>query len=244
MKCPRIHIPQPLLPGERLLLPVAIANHVRVLRLRPGDPLQLFNGEGGEYAARLLRLERREVEVEIGAFSARERESPVQITLLQGISKGERMDYTIQKAVELGVSRILPVFSQRSVVQLDGERLRKRHEHWTGVVVAACEQSGRNRLPQLLPPQELAAAWSGLDEGLRLVLDPTGSVSLQALQQQPTAKAVTLLIGPEGGLDAEEIEQAVSQGFQRLLLGPRVLRTETAGVAALAALQLLMGDLG
>nr|WP_258868871.1 16S rRNA (uracil(1498)-N(3))-methyltransferase [Alkalilimnicola ehrlichii] len=152
MKNPRVYVDTALEPGQEVTLTGSPANHLRVLRLRNGDPLVLFNGTGGEYPARVRQLERREVVVEVESFLDREVESPLSVTLLQGVSKGERMDFTIQKAVELGVTRILPVFTERSVVQLKGERLEKKHSHWQGVIIAACEQSGRNRIPELLPP--------------------------------------------------------------------------------------------
>ncbi len=244
MKGPHIYLDAELLPGTAISLPPSAANHLRVLRLRPGDTVRLFNGDGAEYPARVLRLERRDAELQVLNRIAVDRESPLRITLVQGISKGERMDYTIQKAVELGVARVLPVFTERSVVQLAGDRLQKRHEHWQGVIVAACEQSGRNTLPELLSPRPLAAALSALEpHDARLVLAPDGDLTLKNVGVT-SAQPITLLIGPEGGFTAEELEQAERHGFKALRLGPRVLRTETAGVAALAALQLLGGDLG
>ncbi len=241
MKNPRLYVPESLSSGEELALPVEAANHLKVLRLRPGAPLTLFNGEGGEYEAELLALERREVRVRVGEHRAHEVESPLEITLLQGISKGERMDFTIQKAVELGVTRILPVFTERSVVQLRDDRLEKRHRHWIGVIESACEQCGRNRLPELLEARPLADAWPAVGEGLHLVLAPEASTGLRDLS---LSRRISLLIGPEGGLSAVEVDQALSQGFTGLRLGPRILRTETAGLAALAALQVAAGDLG
>lgn len=238
---PRFYIPQPLLAGAELELPVEVANHLRVLRLREAAALTLFNGDGGEWPAELLSLERRSARVRVGEHLAIERESPLSVTLIQGISKGERMDYTIQKAVELGVRRILPVFSARSVVQLDGERLARREEHWRGVITSACEQCGRNRLAELEPPRALDTVWGELGDSLRLVLDPTGTTGLGAAAGH---SELALLVGPEGGLTEDELDQAVQSGFARLRLGPRVLRTETAGMAALAALQALAGDLG
>lgn len=241
MKHPRLYLPGPLLPGQELELPAEPAQHLRVLRLSPGSTLTLFNGEGGEYRCRLLSLERRSGQVQVLEKVEREAESPLSITLIQGISKGERMDFTIQKAVELGVARIAPVFSERSVVQLEGERLARREARWRAVISSACEQCGRNTLPELLPAVRLHDAWEQSPNGLRLMLDPQGEASLGSLQ--PT-DSVTLLVGPEGGLSQIEIEAAAVSGFLGLRLGPRILRTETAGIAALAALQTLAGDLG
>ncbi|RLK51386.1 16S rRNA (uracil1498-N3)-methyltransferase [Alkalispirillum mobile] len=244
MSAPRIHVDQRLSAGEGCTLPVTAANHLRAFRLRPGDPLVLFNGEGGEYPARLEALARREAQVTVLAHDPVERESPLTLTLVQGIARGERMDFTVQKAVELGVSRILPVFTDKGVVKLDSKRQDKRQQHWQRVAVAACEQCGRNRVPEVAAPQPLADAWSGLDTaGQGLVLAPGGR-SLQALaRQQSHLKAAWLLIGPEGGLSEAEVEKAVGQGAEAVGLGPRILRTETAGITALAALQLLHGDL-
>lgn len=240
MSGPRFFVPLPLAAGLELDLPADAANHLRVLRLQPGQRLSVFNGEGGEYAAELVLLERRRALVRLDQHRPREAESPLAITLLQGISKGERMDFTIQKAVELGVSAILPVFTERSVVQLNGERLEKREQHWRGVATAACEQCGRNRVPAILPAAPLPQAWALATADQRVVLDPLGD---RRLRDIPAAGSLALLIGPEGGLTEAEVAAAAERGFSRLRLGPRILRTETAGIAALAALQALHGDL-
>lgn len=238
----RIHIPVPLTVGTSLDLPDEAARHVaQVLRMKVGEPLTLFNGNGGEYAATITAAGRREVTVNVDSFEPIDRESRLDITLAQCVSKGERMDYTVQKAVELGVTRILPLLSERSVVKLDAERWDKKLEHWRGIAVSACEQSGRTRLPEVLPVQKLDTWLASSDQALRLVLAPTESVSLRSL---PAASHIALLIGPEGGLSDKEIAAARRAGCIGIGLGPRVLRTETAGVAALAALQLLWGDLG
>lgn len=239
---PRVHCPLPLGAGEELELPAGPAQHLRVLRLRAGDALTVFNGEGGEYPAELLVLDKRSARVRLGELRAVERESPLAITLIQGIAKGERMDFTVQKAVELGAAAIRPVFTARSVVKLDGPRLDKRLRHWQGVIISACEQCGRNRIPRLLPALSLAELMREPPSGPRLVLDPLGARGLEALPE--AAAELSLLIGPEGGLSEAELEAARAAGFQGLRLGPRVLRTETAGMAALAALQTLRGDLG
>jgi 16S rRNA (uracil1498-N3)-methyltransferase len=238
----RIHIPLPLAVGASLDLPDEAARHVaQVLRMRVGEPLTLFNGDGGEYAATITATGRRDVAVSIDRFDPVDRESRLDITLVQCVSKGERMDYTVQKAVELGVSRILPLLSERSVVKLEPERWDKKLDHWRGIAAAACEQSGRTRLPEVAPVQKLDAWLASSDGALRLVLAPTESVSLKSL---PPSAHIALLIGPEGGLSDNEIAAARRAGCIGIGLGPRVLRTETAGVAALAALQLLWGDLG
>ncbi len=242
MRIPRIYQPVSLRRGQLIELDGQAAVHLtRVLRLRAGDALCLFNGRGGEFAARLVAVGRRTASIEVGTFSPREVESGLQLMLAQGVSRGERMDYTVQKAVELGVSCIVPLETARTTVNLDGERRAKRLAHWQGVVNAACEQSGRNRVPRV-------AAVQGLDEwlatvgpvGLKLVLHHRADKSLAELP--PPEGPVSLLIGPEGGLSEAEIDAAVDSGFQPLRLGPRVLRTETAAVSALSVLQWLWGD--
>jgi len=236
----RLYLSIALAEGDTIALPEAAARHaVQVLRLEPGAALTLFNGAGGEFEAVLDSVDKRTATVLVGAHRAVERESALALTLAQCVSKGERMDYTIQKAVELGVSCIQPLLSSRSVVKLDAQRWEKRQEHWQGVVIAACEQCGRNRLPELLPVQALSS-WLADGEALRLVLAPGGARTLRKL---PSATAASLLVGPEGGLSEDELALALQNGCTAVGLGPRVLRTETAGVAALAALQALWGDL-
>jgi len=237
MRIPRIFLPVPLAPDALVILDSSAAQHVtRVLRLKPGAELVLFNGEGGEYPAVLEAS----ATARLGAWRVVECESPLAITLVQGISRAERMDYTIQKAVELGVTHIVPVFAARSVVELRGERLQRRLQHWQGVAIGACEQCGRNRVPAIDTAVDLGD-WlrRPVTETLRLVLNHRATGSLGALTR-PTA--LTLLIGPEGGLDDAEIAQAERIGFIGMRLGPRVLRTETAALTALAALQTLWGD--
>lgn len=238
----RIYVDQPLQTGATLELPDNAARHVaQVLRMRPGQALTLFNGHGGEYAAELREAAKRKVLVEMGAFDPVERESRLQVHLAQCVSKGDRMDWAIQKAVELGVSRIIPVLSERSVVKLNDERWQKKLDHWRGVIIGACEQSGRTRLPELLPTCALSDYLSDESADHRWVLAPDAQASLPSTGV-PTSIAV--LIGPEGGLSERDLREAETAGFQRLHLGPRVLRTETAAAAILTALQLRFGDLG
>lgn len=242
MRTPRIFHDGPLHTGESIALNASAAQHLAtVLRLQADARIVLFNGGGGEYVARLARVERRRVEVEIGTFVPREAESPLRLTLAQGISKGERMDYAIQKAVELGVARIVPVFTERSVVRLTDERLRRKVDHWRGVATSACEQCGRNRLPVVSTAVTLAN-WLAEPESddIRIALDHRGSPGFDRLKGVPAA--ATLLVGPEGGLSDNELDAAKEAGYFALSMGPRILRTETAAVAALAAMQTLFGD--
>lgn len=242
MRLTRIYHSTSLTAGDRAELSNSAANHVtRVLRLSVGAPLILFNGEGGEFPATIEILDRKSVTVRLGEFNPRERESPLTIWLAQGISRGERMDYTVQKAVEMGVSRIIPVFTEHCGVQLDEERIKKRLRHWQGVAISACEQCGRNRIPHIAPPAKLSEWLMEPVNGLRLVLDPDAEYSLPQIPS-PNGR-ITLLVGPEGGLSAQELELAKQAGHVGLRLGPRILRTETAAVAALAAAQALWGDL-
>ena len=235
----------PLEVGACADLPERVAHHAtRVLRLRRGDVMTLFGSTGGEYAARIVAAERTRVSVEVLGWCAVERESPLSITLVQALQAGEKMDLTVQKAVELGVRRIVPVMSKRGVLQLDEQRALRRLEHWRSVVVAACEQCGRNRVPEVTLPERLAnwlARASG-DGVLRLMLVPAGARSLASLSAPPVDQSIELLIGAEGGLAVEEVQLAALSGFLSVRLGPRILRTETAGLAALAAIQVLWGD--
>jgi len=238
---PRLYVDAPLAAGARMTLPEAAAHHaVRALRLRPDEAVVLFNGRGGEYAARIAGIGKTGVAIEIGAFSATERESPLVVTLVQGLSSGDRMDLTVQKSVELGVHAIQPVAAEKSVVRLSGERTAARRAHWQRIAIAACEQCGRNRVPEILPPLPLAryAAPAG---ALKLVLAPDALVGLkQALGK--SAPAIVLAVGPEAGFSEAEERLLVAAGFQPVSLGPRILRTETAAPAALAALNALAGD--
>jgi 16S rRNA (uracil1498-N3)-methyltransferase len=243
MRIPRIFCHEPINANSHMALDTNAARHVgRVLRMGSGDELVLFDGIGGEYPARIVAADKREIQVECGERIDVECESPLEITLAQGISKGERMDYTIQKAVELGVTHIVPINTERSVVNLRGERLDKRIDHWRGVIISACEQCGRNTLPQLLPMMNLSEWLLQPVKGAGLLLDHRATMGINTLQL--TEAACTLLIGPEGGLSEVERAAAQREGYRGMRLGPRVLRTETAALTALAAIQSRWGDLG
>jgi len=241
MNQPRFYCREALSPGAHIDLPEPVARHaVRVLRLPPGAAVVLFDGRGGEYDARIERIERDRVVATLGAWRDVERESGLAVTLIQAVQAGEKMDYTVQKAVELGVSHIVPVDSRRSVTRLAGERAAKRVAHWQGVAAAACEQCGRNQVPQLAPLEKLENWLARPANGvLRLILAPDAE---QALVDLPPVSKVQMLIGAEGGLDPQEIVAAQQVGFKAVRMGPRILRTETAGLAALAAMQALWGD--
>ena len=229
--------------SELFELPSQVHRHaIQVLRLKQGSPLRLFNGCGLEYSAVLEQVTKRSSFVKLTNKVTNNSESPLNITLLQGISRGERMDYALQKAVELGVNRIIPVVAERCNVQLSGGRDKKRLHHWQGVMISACEQSGRTLLPELTNLMQLDEALVHNEVSCRLVLDPNAEIGFTHLDKQE--KAITILIGPEGGLSEQEIQQAMTVGYQPVKLGPRVLRTETATAAALAVVQTLWGDLG
>lgn len=243
MRLTRSFVALPLAPGAEIALPEDVAGHlVRVLRLQPGDACVLFNGDGHDYDARLVAAGKREARAEILAARPVANESPLRITLLQGIARGEKMDWILQKATELGVARVLPVDSERSEVKLDAARAEKRLAHWREVVVSACEQSGRAVVPEVLAPRPLALG-AALRAGRGFVLDPVATHTLASLQGNPLGEC-TLAIGPEGGWSPRDREQLAVAGYEGLRLGPRVLRTETAGLAAIAALQAMAGDLG
>lgn len=229
--------------GQIVTLSEASARHLKtVLRLKAGQPLILFNGRGGEFAANIHSLDKRTLSVEILGFDAVDRESALPITLVQGISKGQRMDYSLQKAVELGVYAIQPVWTEHCAVRQKGDRQTRKEQHWQGVITSAAEQSGRTRIPSLLNTLTLHAFLAGIDDtSQNLVLDPQAQAGLSKLS--PDGKAVHILVGPEGGLADREIDSAIAQGFRGIRMGPRILRTETAGAAAIAILQAQSGDL-
>jgi len=241
MNLPRFYCREALSPGAHVELPEPVARHaVRVLRMPPGAPMVLFDGRGGQYLAHIERIERDRVYAELAGWQDVECESPLSITLVQALQAGDKMDFTIQKAVELGVRDIVPVESRRSVLRLAGERAAKRVAHWQGVVASACEQCGRNQVPLVAPVEKLenwlARPASGV---LRLMLDPEAEESFASIRPEGP---VQLLIGAEGGLDPQEMIAARQAGFLAVRMGPRVLRTETAGLAALAVMQAMWGD--
>jgi 16S rRNA (uracil1498-N3)-methyltransferase len=236
LSMPRFYCPQPLLPGSIVDLPEAVAHHLHVVRQQAGDELVLFNGEGGQARARLREIAKRRASVEIVEHEPVDVELPYSVTLAQGLPEGTKMDWIIEKAVELGVAAIQPLAAQRSVVRLSAERADKRQAHWQGVIVAASEQSGRNRLARLDALQDFGRWIAQPADGPRILLSPRATQSLAAWARATPPQAVTLMIGPEGGFSAQEEETALAQGALALSMGPRVLRTETAGLAALATL--------
>lgn len=245
MRIPRLYYPGSLAPDQQINLPPERANYLlNVLRLKTGAALYLFDGKGHEFTATLTLAPRKQASVTTGQAVERDNESPLQITLAQGISHGERMDYTLQKAVELGITHVQPLETRRTNVKLDGARRDKRRQHWQQVMISACEQSGRSVVPNCAPIDTLGNWLSTLkDDGtLKLLLDPKATQGLSALTNSATN--ILLLAGPEGGLAEEEAALLYQYGFKGLRLGPRILRTETAAVAALVGLQTLLGDLG
>lgn len=240
----RIHIDQPLKPGTEIALPAQAAVHaVRVLRLRSGDAIALFNGDGNDYAAELIAIDTKKALARIIAWQANQNESPLRITLAQALARGEKMDWIVQKATELGVADIVPLITERSEVKLDGTRAKKRVEHWRGVAIGACEQSGRARIPEISAPQPLTVWLESLPSNqaaARFALLPDGKLAPRALGGIETQ--TLLAVGPEGGFGETDLAFLRAAGFRGLTLGPRILRTETAGAAAIAALQSLYGD--
>ncbi len=254
MKNPRIYLDQQLNVGEKAWLSDDAFGHViRVLRLNQGDKITVFNGRNdagfcGEYQASLTTVNKKQAEIAIESRHNINNESPLTIHLGQGISRGDRMDYTLQKAVELGVNTITPLFTSRCTVKLSGERLHKKVNQWQKIVISACEQSGRCIVPEVQPAIPLEQWLAQQTSALKLNLHPKANSSISALADNlftdPQHKSVRLLIGPEGGLDNSEISSATQHNFVDVLLGPRVLRTETAALTAITALQCRFGDLG
>lgn len=240
MRIPRCYESQPLQEGESLLLGDSNVQHLaRTLRMQAGEPVQLFNGDGREYSATLVEVEKRRVLARIDASEVSRREPALRIHIGQCLSRGERMDYAVQKATETGMSRMTPLFSERCEVRLSGERQDKRQRHWQQVAVSACEQSLRCSVPEIDAPDSLLDWVRTVEADLKLVLHHH---SARPLGELPAPRSVALLIGPEGGLTEAEVEAAIAAGFQPVCLGPRVLRTETAPVAAQAILHYLWGD--
>ncbi|KPN76181.1 16S rRNA (uracil(1498)-N(3))-methyltransferase [Shewanella sp. BC20] len=243
MRVPRIYQPQPLAVNQQLNLDEDGAAHIgKVLRMGSGEHISLFNGDGHDYLAEIVDAGKKSVTVKVLSSEANPSESPLNLHLGQVISRGDRMEFTIQKSVELGVNTITPLFSDRCGVKLTGERLEKKIQQWQKIVISACEQSGRSQVPIVRPAMELQEWCSEPTSALKLNLHPRAAHGINGLDLSHTR--VRLLIGPEGGLSAEEIAMTETYQFTDVLLGPRVLRTETASLTAITALQLRFGDLG
>ena len=242
---PRFYCPQPLALGATVDLPESVAHHLHVVRLQPGAALTLFDGHGGQYRATLVETGKKRASASVDAFDDIDAELPYAVTLAQGLPEGSKMDWIVEKAVELGVAAVQPLAAQRSVVRLAGERLEKRQAHWQGVIESASEQSGRNRLAQLLPLAEFRR-WVDMAPDAqqpRILLSPRGTESLAGWAQANVPQALTLLVGPEGGFSPEEEDAAIAAGALPLTMGPRVLRTETAALAAMAMLAGIWGGM-
>jgi len=246
MRISRLYHPEQLICGEETTLTAEASNHlVKVLRTSPGSPVIVFNGDGFDYQATTLDNNARKTRVAIEMKIEKSNESNLDITLIQGLSRHDRMDATIQKSIELGVNRIIPVLCQRSNAKLDASKREKKLSHWKKVAISACEQSGRSRIPgisEIIPLSELCSHkndWLQPDAE-RLLLDPESSTRLKSIDIEESS--VEILVGPEGGLNAEEISRLSDSGFSSICFGPRILRTETAGPAVISALQTLWGD--
>ncbi|RBQ32915.1 16S rRNA (uracil(1498)-N(3))-methyltransferase [Rahnella aquatilis] len=243
MRIPRIYHPETLTAQSEIALSEDAANHVgRVLRMQPGQAIQLFDGSNQVFDASITQVDKKSVRVSLSEGVLSDNESPLNLHLGQVISRGEKMEFTIQKSIELGVNTITPLFSERCGVKLDGERLEKKLQQWQKIAIAACEQCGRNRIPDIRPVMQLEAWCAEQDDSLKLNLHPRASHSINTLPLP--VSHVRLLIGPEGGLSADEIAMTSGYGFTDILLGPRVLRTETTALTAITALQVRFGDLG
>jgi 16S rRNA (uracil1498-N3)-methyltransferase len=240
---PRFHLAQPLAIGQLLDLPPEVAHHIHVVRMAPGDTLTLFNGEGGEYTAVLTDVQKKRASAEIKVFTPREVELPYSITLAQALPEASKMDWIIEKAVELGVAGVQPLAARRCVVRLSSERAEKKLAHWQGVIVSASEQSGRNRLAQLAEPIEFREWIAQQDMHKRVLLTPRATESLADWARHQPAQALTIMVGPEGGFSDEEEADALRHGALPLSIGPRVLRTETAALAAVAVLNAAWGGM-
>lgn len=245
MRVPRIFLPDPLTVGQSVQLTAEAFQHVvKVLRLNAGQRLVVFNGDGNEYSADLIEVSKRDAWVRLSACTANESESALSVHLGQVISRGDRMDFVLQKSVELGVSEITPLFSERCGVKLSGDRLDKKQQQWQKVVISACEQCGRSKVPSVNPALNLNDFVSAPFEGLKLTLDPFAKKPLSELaREQPNYRDIRLIIGPEGGFTDQEVSLSGTEGFKPIRLGPRILRTETAALTALSVIQYQLGDL-
>ncbi|MGO4379566.1 16S rRNA (uracil(1498)-N(3))-methyltransferase [Pseudoduganella sp. RAF53_2] len=240
---PRFFVSQPLAVGQHLDLPQEVAHHVNVVRMAPGETLTLFNGEGGEYTAVLTDVQKKRASAEVKVFTPREVELPYAITLAQALPEGSKMDWIIEKAVELGVASVQPLAARRCVVRLSSERAEKKLAHWQGVIVSASEQSGRNRLAQLAEPLEFRDWIGQQDLHKRVLLSPRATESLADWARHQPPQALTIMVGPEGGFSDEEEAEALRRGALPLSIGPRVLRTETAALAAVTVLNAAWGGM-
>jgi 16S rRNA (uracil1498-N3)-methyltransferase len=241
MRIPRIYIDQDMAITESVSLDENASHYLsKVLRMQEGRELIVFNGKGGEFSAQIKEISKKCVIIEIGKLTEENRQSPLQLELAIGISRGERMDWVLQKATELGVSRIIPLITERTEVKVKGEKQDKKMQHWRQIIISACEQCHRNLLPALCEPQSIDEWLAGVSTDCRFVLHHRND---QSLAKSVSPNSVSLLIGPEGGLSEDEIVLAENYQFQSLRLGPRVLRTETAPVAAISLVQYLWGDL-
>ena len=243
MRVPRIYHPAPVsLQTETELSSDAFQHLIKVLRLNVGDNIALFNGDGQDYEATITSVQKKSAYFLATGSKVNDSESPVSVHLAQVISRGDRMDFVLQKSVELGVTEITPLFSERCGVKLSGDRLEKKQQQWQKIVRSACEQCGRSVVPEVKPAQQFSDFIQSTFAGLRLTLDPTATKPLSSFQH--AEKGIQLLIGPEGGFTDEEVSAAEQQGFNPMRLGPRVLRTETAALSALTTVQYQFGDLG
>ncbi|MFZ0219674.1 MAG: 16S rRNA (uracil(1498)-N(3))-methyltransferase [Candidatus Aquirickettsiella sp.] len=241
MRLTRIYQPQALNTEQKVNLSKEASGHlIRVLRMQVGDELIVFNGKAGEFHATIIDLNKNAVMVKLSEFDAINRESPLQITLAQAVLRADKMDYMLQKAVELGVTRFIPVLTARSTLKLAPERWQKRCLHWQGVMLAACEQSGRTRLPKLENPMTFDVATTAIKADQRIILQPCAKQNINSL---PSFQSVALLVGPAGGWSENELKCACAATYSPMHIGPRVLRAETAGLAAISVLQSLYGDL-
>ncbi|QMW13897.1 MULTISPECIES: 16S rRNA (uracil(1498)-N(3))-methyltransferase [unclassified Pseudoalteromonas] len=242
MRVPHIYQPSVIILDNPVTLDEDAAGHIgRVLRMKVGEQVSIFNGEGGEYLSEIIEVSKKNVVVQPLEFIDHDVESPLKIHLGQGVSRGDKMDFTIQKSVELGITEITPIFSQRCGVKLSGERLAKKHQQWQKIAIAAAEQSGRNFVPVVHPPIDIKEWLEQSSDAIKLTLHPRAEHSIKTIQVP--SSGVRFLVGPEGGFTDEELEIAKQQAFVDIRLGPRVLRTETAALTVLSALQLQFGDL-
>lgn len=240
---PRFHVPQALAAGQQLELPSDVAHHINVVRMEPGDTLTLFNGDGGEYTAVLTEVQKKKAWAEVKVFDPREAELPFAVTLAQALPEGTKMDWIIEKAIELGVAGIQPLAARRCVVRLSAERAEKKLEHWNGIVVSASEQCGRNRLASVAAPLEFKDWIAQQDLHKRVILTPRATESLADWARHQPAQALSIMVGPEGGFSDEEEAEALRRGALPLSIGPRVLRTETAALAAVSILSAAWGGI-